>query len=132
MAKGGKTGGRDFQPGNKLGKGRPPIPEDVREIRKISADTVKRLISRYVDMTAAELKVAAESDETPMLEKMIASVIAKALDAGDYTRIDFLLNRLIGKVTEKVEVKLPEPFIVRKRDGEEIVMGAKMPKEENV
>ncbi len=124
--------GKPFKPGNTTGKlgGRPPIPEDLKEISLISTDTVKRLIARYVEMNKAQLQQAAQDPSTPMLEMMIASVIVKATKDGDYSRIDFLLNRLIGKVTEKMEVKLPTPFIVKRSDGSEVVMGAKVEKEE--
>ena len=36
MAKGKKTGGRDFELGNAGGPGQPPVPSDLVEARKIN------------------------------------------------------------------------------------------------
>ncbi len=81
-------------------------------------------------MDDRDLQVVLACPTSNQLELMIANVIRLANKEGDTQRLDFLLNRLIGKVTEKVEVKLPEPFIVRRKDGTEVVMGAELTKEE--
>ena len=104
MENGFKTGGRNFEPGNTFGKGAPKIPEDIKEMRKLNTIELERILNKYIDMTSAELLAAQKNKETKALDRMIISTIIKATNNGDHKRIDFLLNRLVGKVKEKVEV----------------------------
>lgn len=38
-------------------------------------------------------------------------------------------DRLYGKVTDKVEVSMPKPFVIKRSDGTEVVLGAKLENE---
>jgi len=129
MAKGKKTGGKDFVPGDPRA-GRPPMPADLKKANALTTAELKRVMNAMLFMDDRDIDVVLACNSSNQLERMIANIIKQANKNGDNVRLDFLLNRLVGKVTEKVEVKLPEPFIVTKRDGSQIVMGAKMPKEE--
>lgn len=55
----------------------------------------------------------------------IARILVKGISEGDTQRLDFLFNRLIGKVKEKKEISLPKPTIIKMIDGKtELVMGS--------
>lgn len=124
MAKGKKTGGADFQPGQSGNPGgRPAIPADIKEARKLTQIEFEKLVNKYIWLTQAGFGEAAEDQSISMFERMIGSIVQKACNEGDHQRLNFLLDRLIGKVTEKMEIKA-EPFIVKRKDGTEIVMGA--------
>lgn len=126
MARGKKTGGKDFVPGNVHGKGRPKVPDDVKEARKLNQVEFERVANKYLYLTRDELKEAAEDPDTTVIELLVSSIIVKAVEKGDQMRLEFLLNRLIGRVVDRIEVKPVEPFVLHRRDGSEpVVMGVK-------
>ena len=94
-----------FQPGqsgNPLGRAK--TPPDILEARQMSRNDLERILNRYMRMTKAEIIKSAQDSNTPALELMIASLISKGTNEGDYKRISFLLDRLGFVVTQKVEV----------------------------
>lgn len=103
MAKNMKTGGRDFQPGN---PGRPPLPSDVKEIRRLNTVEFERLANKYLYMSADEAEVRMKDKSLPLVELMIASVIHQAIARGDQLRLNFVLDRLIGRVPVKIQVPI--------------------------
>jgi hypothetical protein len=125
MAKGRKTGGRDFAPGDPRA-GRKPIPEDVKAIRKLTILEFQRLINKYLWLSEEGLQVAMQDPACSMLEKLVASVIAKGISQGDPMRMEALVTRLVGKVTDKVEVKIPKPYVVHHLDGTQTVLASKV------
>lgn len=108
------------------GAGRPPMPEELRKIKALTQGQVKRAISRLLTMPREELerilRAAKEQQENPQLrleakdqqalaslnnlEWMIAAVIMKGMTEGDHGRLNFLLDRTIGKVVEERRVQL--------------------------
>lgn len=124
MAKGRKTGGRDFQPGHKHGKGRPLIPDDLKEVRKMTSDEAERLITRMMAMTATDLVTLIKDPHSPAMHGIIANIILKGLQGGDTARMEFLFNRTIGRVLDKVQVSTLTPFVVKRPDGT-VVIGTK-------
>ncbi len=129
MAKGRKTGGRNFAPGNALG-GRPRLPGDVKEARRLTQIDLERTVNKYIYHDKDELKAAAAEPGTSMLDLIVISILAKAVQGGDPTRLDFLLNRVIGKVQDRIEVTALKPFIIHRNDGSSVELGAKIEKEE--
>lgn len=128
MARGHKTGGRDFEPGNQAAKDR--LPGDIKAARKLTKVEFERLVNKFIWLDAAGLKAAAEDAECTAFERMVGAIIVKAIEGGDSQRLEFLLNRLIGKVTEKLQVELPKPFVITRASGEQLVLGAEMKGEE--
>ena len=103
MAKGKKTGGRPFPPGNILNpNGAPRVPEDLKNARKLTKVQFEILINKYLFSPKQVLAAAAQNPDTPVLELLIGSIMHKAVVEGDERRLNFLLDRLLGKVTEKV------------------------------
>lgn len=129
MTQGRKTGGRDFQPGHKLAKGRPLIPDDLKEVKKLTPDIAERMLIKFMGMSMDEIKATAEDPTTPALHKIVCQIIVKAAEYGDTQRMEFLFNRTIGRVLDKVEVSAPTPFVIRRPDGS-IELGTKIKDEE--
>lgn len=86
--------------------GRPKTPEALRKVKALSPDTVNRMLNKYGQMTVEELKAAIADPSTPALELTIASILMNAIKEGDYARVEFFLNRTIGKVKEEKEVNV--------------------------
>jgi len=94
-----------FQKGNQAAKGR-TLPPEQHAIRKLTKVRLEEILHKYMDSTKDELKrIIDNPGETPMIELMVISVMAKGVTQGDQNRLDYLLNRLgnIGPVAQKVE-----------------------------
>ena len=105
------------QSGNPSGK--PPLPPAMIQARKHNQKKVAELLNSLVNMTDAELEKAAGSD-SPQLEQMVGAAFKKAKQ-GEYSALNFILDRLIGRVTEKIEHSLPKPTMIKLR-GEDAVL----------
>lgn len=113
-----------FKPGNNANPtGRPKLPLEIREIKKLSPAYVRQVIAKLSRMGPDELLSWLE---TPFaaggpnnLEHMVASIIRKSAIDGDQNRLNFLLDRSIGKVVEQKVVTLqPVEYITSVRpDG---------------
>lgn len=108
------------------GKGRPKIAEDLREVKVFNKDEWTRMFNRFFFMTMAELEsFISKRKEQRVGDLLVASIVHAALKGGDEKKLNFMLDRTIGRVTDKIEITPPQPFIIRRRDGSEEVMGAK-------
>lgn len=85
--------------------GKPGLPKALKNVKEFTADEIKRIIAKYMRMAKGDLEATLkDSAKLPMLEAMIASIIANAYKSGDFSKLDFLLNRSIGKVKDVSEV----------------------------
>jgi len=73
-------------------------PKDAIDRKKVDA-----IMNKFSHLSRAQLEAKVNSPETTMLELMIASVMVRAVKDGDASRLNFLLDRSIGKVKDVVE-----------------------------
>lgn len=85
--------------GNPAGP-RPLLPE-FRGIYKLQPDEVKRLISIYFRMTPAEILAQMNMPDSCSLQCLIGSTILQAIEKGDFSKVQPMLERVIGKVREE-------------------------------
>lgn len=104
MARGKKTGGRPFPKGNKLSPGRPRLPPEIKEGRKLNQAELERVINKLVYLEKSELNHVIKEPSTPVIELIAAQILLKASEQGDHTRLDFILTRMLGRVKEKMEL----------------------------
>lgn len=78
---------------------------ELRAVTKMSHAYITAIINKYSYMNRGDIKRAMEDAETSMIECTIASILVKAMQTGDYMKLNFLLDRAIGKVSEQLEVK---------------------------
>jgi hypothetical protein len=90
----------------------------------LTADKIKTLISKYMDMNKEQLQVAIQASTTPAIELAIASTIAQCIKAGDYSRLEALLQRSIGRVKDQLEISTPKPYIIERLNGTQVELGA--------
>lgn len=112
--KGKKTGGRDFEPGNAGGPGRPELLPQVREFKKWGKENTSRMLTKVGSMTYPELESLLQKPTwANVLELAVGSVLMRAIEHGEHQGIEWLLNRTIGPVKHEVEVtqrqELPTP-----------------------
>lgn len=84
--------------------GRPKLPEDVVEGRKLNKIEVARIFNRLINMPATELKDVLTNPDTKAMELIVGKIIAEGIKHGDAARLNFILDRMIGKVVDKVEL----------------------------
>ncbi len=110
--------GRSGNPG-----GQPKLPDDIKEARKFNQIELERSCNRLLYLTRDELKAVMACPSTQMLDLIVSSIIGQAMQKGDQQRLEWIAMRLIGRVTEKVEVTTPEPYVVRCADGSTVELG---------
>ena len=116
--------GRKFQPGQSGNpKGRPKKPDWVRSIEKLTNDEIKALFSKFARMTKSEIEGLTKDPDATIIELMIARQAHQAVAEGNLGALNVFLDRTVGKVTDKVELKKPTPTIIARRDGTEIQLG---------
>jgi len=109
-------------------KGRPPLPNHLKNIKRLTGDKFEAMVAKYGDMEEQQLVDALESKTTPVMEKIVCKVYLVALDHGDHIKLNFFLDRTVGKVKEVKEIQvLPEPFTITRPNGEQTILGAKYP-----
>jgi len=69
-----------------------------RAKREITLDKVRDIIDRLAMMTREQIKALMDDAKTPLIELQFASILLRGIASGDIEGIDFLLQRMIGKV----------------------------------
>lgn len=121
---------KPFKPGQSGNpNGRPKLTTELLEARKLNQIAVGSIINKYMNMGIGEIQQDCERADIKALEAMIGKIIVEAHKFGDYSRVNFLFDRMIGKVKETIEVELPKPTVVKLLDGSSIVLGSEKPDE---
>jgi hypothetical protein len=97
----GKPRPTAFKPG-KSGNpnGRPKLAPELITAKALTKEAAIRWLNEVVHANKDELNALMNDPSTPGLKLMMASVIAKGVKFGDYQRLNFMLDRLIGKIPE--------------------------------
>lgn len=104
--------------------GRAKLPEDIKEMRrKYSKEVIQGLLAHCLDKSVTELEAILKDRDNKVVDHLVGRVALLGIVNGDPMRFNFILDRLIGRVKEEKEIKVVEPFIIRGRDGQEIIMG---------
>lgn len=93
-----------FKPGKAPGPGRPRSSPELKAIRKLTKNTFEETANKFIFLTKAELSERLLDLTTPMLDHMVGKIIQEAVKHGDQSKLSFILDRLIGKTTEKHEL----------------------------
>ncbi len=101
------------QSGNIAGK-----PRHLLTTAKISS-----IVGKFCEMTREQLQKIVQNPKSTMLEITVAGILARAAKDGDYSRLEFLFARSVGKVKESLEVSTARPYIVHRPDGSALELG---------
>ena len=115
------------QPKNKNGRKKSKLIAFIKE-EELSSDDVSAAIKLVLLMNEAELKELGNDKEKPMLLRSFANAMADDIKRGGLSNINSLLDRAIGKVTDKSEVKIMDMEIGAPPTMEE----AKFPEEDEI
>ena len=104
MAKGKKTGGKNFQAGksgNPLGAA--VHNPEVKAIRRLTQADVADIGSLILEGNVEKLKEVQMDPTTTVLRVWICSVAIKAINRGDAQALNALLDRIVGKAKDVLE-----------------------------
>lgn len=90
------------QSGNPLG-GRAHDPV-MRALKRLTKDELKEVGSLLLRGNLDALKEVSQDKKANVLKVMLASVCVRVMKQGDMHALDILLNRLVGKVKDEVDV----------------------------
>lgn len=127
IAKGRKTGGKNFKPGH--GIGRPANPPEIKAASNLSMAEARAKLTEYMKLTMVELEAAMKDRTKEAMDLWIIRIVLLGIKNGDHIRLNFMFDRLIGKVTEKIEHKGAVPVLIDYGDGTSTYLGSK-PKED--
>lgn len=95
---------KPWQPGESGNpSGRPALPEDIKEARKLNAVELERTLNKIIWMKKGEIKTLISDPDTPAFESLIASIVVKGISGGDHMRAEWVVSRLVGKLKEHYE-----------------------------
>jgi hypothetical protein len=106
--------------------GRPKLDEGTKRIRALTNDELKEMGEYILMGSRARLREVMDDPNSPPLKCWIAAATLKGIQSGDMGSLNELLNRLIGKVTDKIEHTGVSLTIIEKLDGSETHLGAKV------
>lgn len=81
-------------------KGRPKDPIELILTKQMSQAEFRIMMNKILQAKPEDLK----DFRGTALERAIASIVEHAIKTGDPTRIEFFLQRMFGKVPDKIEV----------------------------
>jgi hypothetical protein len=96
-------GPTSFKPGWKGGPGRPKLPAEVKQTRRLTQIELIQTGSKIWRMTKTELEAFVQDPENPIGELAIAKVILNS-SGGNLDALELILNRMVGKVPEKLQI----------------------------
>ncbi len=103
-------------------KGRPPNLFNS-QIKQLTAGELAEIANLIVKGNLPALKAIAKSENATVIQVMVASVAVKIITKGDMAALDTLMNRIVGKVKEHVEVtgkSAPQVLVTLPSNGYEV------------
>jgi len=111
---------KDYQPKN---KGRKKLDPDIKAANALTKGTLEGLLNVHLWMNQKQLTKVVTDPKAPMINKTIASIICKAVEGGDDRRLTFILDRLIGKPKEEINITAYMQGLKKMTDIQVIDMG---------
>lgn len=81
------------------------IPPDLKEARMVNANKFEHVIYQYMGSTIDVLRAKLKDETTPAMDLVVIRILVLAIEKGDHARLNFLLERTIGKVADRMELK---------------------------
>lgn len=79
-------------------KGRPKTPEDIKKARKYNQVELERLVNKYLYMSVKALRTRKNREDLQVADKIVVNMLLKALEDGDFSRLEWISKRIIGRV----------------------------------
>ena len=104
MAIGKKTGGRPFPKGNNLNPlGAGAHDKEKKQLKQLTEVQLKEIMTMILTADITSVSAVLKNPKSTTLQVWLASAAVKAINKGEVGPLQFLLDRLLGKVKDKVE-----------------------------
>lgn len=102
--------------------GRMPDSPELKKLKALTKSELTEVGNLIVKGDYVALKKMAKDDRATVLQRMLASVAQSVIYDGDMHKLDILLNRLVGKVKEEVNLtsNLPQVIVNLPSNGREV------------
>jgi len=100
------------------------VPIDLVEARRENASVFESTIYKYMHSPIEVLRNVLKDPSTPARDLVVIRILVLAIEKGDHARLNFLLERTIGKVVDRHE-------IVAKSTHEQVVEAIELEKIKN-
>lgn len=100
--------GKPFEPGNRanpLGAG--AHNPDLKRVRHLTQEAVADMGAMILEQNLDALRAIKDDPTAPVLKVWFAAIAVRAISKGDATALGPVLDRIVGRVKEKVEVTTP-------------------------
>lgn len=86
------------------------VPPDLRQARKLTKVEVELILNKYLHLPVGDLLAATQDPMITTIEALVVSILISAIKRGDHDKLNFVLDRLIGKVKDDVKDVVPLSF----------------------
>lgn len=98
-------------------EGRKKLPDDLQEAKnKYPKHVIQAMLAQCLDKKVVELEEILKDKNNKVIDHLVGRIALFGILKGDPQRFEFILSRMIGKVTEEQEIKIIEPFIIESYD----------------
>jgi len=96
-----KTRFKKGQSGNPAGS--LPVNKVLKEVKLLTALEFRDMINKLMKYSQDELTAYVNDKDAPFIWRIYAKSLVKAYNTGDSERIETIMNRMIGKVPDKLQ-----------------------------
>lgn len=97
---------KDRKKASEAGKKSKKANKGLMDARKLTSQRFESIVYKYAESDLTQLKQAMQNPTTPAIELVVIKLLVKGIEQGDYQRINFLLDRTIGKVKESLNLNV--------------------------
>ena len=90
--------------------GRKPTSPEMKEARKINRVIFEEILNKYIHLSVYELEEFLKDKNHTSLDYIVVRILYEAMKKGDQVRLNFILERLLGKLEENINHKLNHSF----------------------
>jgi hypothetical protein len=91
------------QSGNPLGPN--ALPKELLAAKKMNRIECETIFARLINLPKDKISEVLKDPKASMLEITIATILFKAAQNGDHQRLNFILDRTVGKVVERLQLE---------------------------
>lgn len=96
---------KQFKPGQSGNpKGRPPLNPIQRALKELTVESYRKVIETVCTGNLDNLKAMVEDPSVSALQVGVARAFLKAMQAGDYSVIERIAERIVGKIPDELTV----------------------------
>lgn len=84
--------------------GGPKLPEDLRKAATLTKTEALEKLVAYLRMDIHELEAVLKDKSRKVMDHWVARVCLIGIKEGDYKRLEFMFDRILGKVQPNLEI----------------------------